>query len=148
MKGGFGAFGVGASGGVGIDLKTINDNVNQRTKIGNSKTTLTIGTKDNPAPILLELLPIAEVLGKSMWGATFIEDGVALKQKNLKRALKLYPSQTGAQIKKGMLTQLQPVYPVANVCNCHCSLLIQGCVKIALLHAYCTIHRSTYNCSP
>ena len=112
MKGGFGAFGVGASGGVGIDLKTINDNVNQRTKIGNSKTTLTIGTKDNPAPILLELLPIAEVLGKSMWGATFIEDGVALKQKNLKRALKLYPSQTGAQIKKGMLTQLQPVYPV------------------------------------
>lgn len=58
-----------------------------------------------------------------MWGPTFVEDGVVVKRKNLEAALKLYPSQTGAQIKKGMLIQLQSVCPVFNVHNCLCFFL-------------------------
>ena len=98
-----GAYGGGVSAEVGIDLKTINNNINQRTRIGSSNTTLVIGTSDNPAPILLELMPVAEILGKTLWGPTWVEDGIHLKQNNLKRALQMYPKQTGARIEKGML---------------------------------------------
>ena len=45
-------------------------------------------------------MPIAKVVDKRMWGPTWQEDGVDLKRKNLEEALKLYPSQTGANINK------------------------------------------------
>ena len=56
----------------------INDNVNRRTRIGSS--TPTIGTSDDPAPILLELKPIAKVVTNEcgVW-PTWQEDGVTLK---------------------------------------------------------------------
>ena len=101
MNAGLILHGVGTSGGIGIDLKTINENMNQYTSIGHSNTTLTIGTSKNPVPILLELAPLVEVVARKMWGPLWHKNKVDLKQKNIEKALKLYPSETGASIKAG-----------------------------------------------
>ena len=103
MKVGGGANGGGATGDFSIDLKTLNKNVNGRTKIGHSKTTLTIGSEEIPAPIKLELMPIAEALSELMWGPTWREDGIAERQQSLVQALLRYPIMTGAHVNKGII---------------------------------------------
>ena len=104
MNAGIVVKGIGVSGNIGIDLNQINNNVNKYTSIGSSNSTLTIGSKQNPAPIkFLELTPISDVIEKRLWGTSWKEDRVVLKQKNLRRALNMYPKITGASIKDGML---------------------------------------------
>ena len=100
---GFTFFGVGASQGIGINLKTLNRNIDAQTEFGHSKSTLTIGTTDNPAPIHLELMPLFKVVDKNMWGSAWDENVMASKKKNLIRALELYPNQTDAHLEKGII---------------------------------------------
>ena len=62
---------------------------------------LTIGSEKSPAPIKLELMPLAEALTELMWGPGWKDDGIAEKQKSLTTALLRYPSITGARVNKG-----------------------------------------------
>ena len=73
MNDGGGAFGVSASGEVGLDLKTINKNTNELNQTDDSTITVDVGSKEIPALIQLTLTPIAKVLSKSAWGPTWDE---------------------------------------------------------------------------
>ena len=72
-----------------------------QTKFVHSKSTLMIGTTDNPAPIHLELIQLSKVANKNMWDLAWDENAMASK-KNLIRALELYPNQTDAHLEKGI----------------------------------------------
>ena len=102
MNAGGGAFGVSASGEVGLDLKTLNKNANELSRLDNSTVKARLGSKDLPAPIHLELTPIAEVLSESAWGPTWDDYGIDARQRNLKEALNYYPIHVGAHIDKGI----------------------------------------------
>ena len=103
MNAGGGAFGVSASGEVGLDLKTLNKNVKELNRVDDSTVTADVGSKEIPAPIYLELTPIAEVLSKSAWGPTWDDYGIDTRQRNLKDALNMYPEHVHAHINKGMI---------------------------------------------
>jgi hypothetical protein len=103
LNAGGGAFGVSASGEVGLDLKTLNKNANELNQVDDSTVTAHVGSEEIPAPIKLELTPIAEVLSKSAWGPTWDDYGIDARQRNLKEALNFYPVHVGAQIGKGII---------------------------------------------
>ena len=106
MNAGGGAFGVSASGEVGLDLKTLNKNVNELNRADDSTITADVGSKEIPAPIYLKLTPIAEVLSKNAWGPTWDDYGIDARQRNLKDALDMYPEHVHAHIDKGMISIL------------------------------------------
>ena len=106
MKAGGGAFGVSASGEVGLNLKKINHNVNELEQSDDSSFEADVGSEEIPAPIYLQLTPIAEVLSEGAWGQTWEDYGIDTRQMNLKQALNLYPVHVGAHIDESMLLVL------------------------------------------
>jgi hypothetical protein len=103
LNAGGGAFGVSASGEVGLDLKMLNENADELIRVKDSITKARVGSEEIPAPIKLEFTPIAEVLSKSAWGPTWDDYGIDARQRNLKEALTFYPVHAGAQIDKGII---------------------------------------------
>ena len=81
----------------------MNNKINEETNIGQSSTNTEIGSRKNPAPVQLALIPIHEVVDMNIWGPTWDEDGVAVKRKNIEKALRLYPIKIHAHIEKGRL---------------------------------------------
>lgn len=70
-------------------------------------TTMETGSDNKPEPIILKLTPIIEILeDKTTWGPKWNDDEVALKCKNLERALDLYLNLTNAHINPGIYAQL------------------------------------------
>lgn len=102
MSAGGGAFGISASGEVGLDLQTLNANAKSLNQFDASTITADVGSEAIPAPILLELKPLAEVLSRSAWGPTWDDYGIDTRQRNLQEALHVYPDHVGAHIDKGM----------------------------------------------
>ena len=103
MNAGGGAFGVSASGEVGLDLKMLNTNAKELSRLDSSTVTVQVGSKGLPASIHLELTPIAEVLSESAWGPTWDNYGIGARQRNLKAALNYYPVHVGAHIDNGIV---------------------------------------------
>ena len=103
MNAGGGALGISASGEVGLDLKMLNKNTNELTRFHSSTESVHVGEKEMPAPIHLELTPIAEVLSESAWGPTWDDYGIDARQRNLKEALNYYPVHVGAHIDNGIV---------------------------------------------
>ena len=101
LNGGIGVSGASASGKIGIDLKTINNNIDKLDQLETTTLETKVGSKESPAPIHLELKPIAEVLTQNAWGPTWDECGISAIQRNLRQALNLYPVHVGAHISKG-----------------------------------------------
>ena len=101
LNAGGGAYGVSASGEISLDLKKINENAKELNQVDDSTITTNVGSKEFPAPIFLTLKPLAEVLTKSAWGPTWEDYGIDARQRNLKKALNMYPDYVGAQIDKG-----------------------------------------------
>ena len=85
-------------------MKNLNQNINQNTKLGKSVIKFTIGSRDVPLPIHLELVPITKALDKIWWGnlTEWKRDKIDQKQRNLAKALKDYPRNVHAKINKGM----------------------------------------------
>ena len=100
LSGRYGTFTASASFG----MKNLNQNINQNTKLGESVTEFTIGSRDIPLPIHLELIPITKALDKIWWGnlTEWKRDKIDTKQRNLAKALKDYPKNVHAKINKGM----------------------------------------------
>ena len=115
LNAGGGAFGASASGEVSFNLNTINDNINGFKQSKTSSIIAVVGTKESPAPIFLELSPVAQVLSKSAWGPTWDEYGIDARQRNLKEALNLYPVHVGAHIDKGMILILPQVLIICDL---------------------------------
>ena len=103
MNAGGGALGISASGEVGLNLKMLNKNTNELTRFDSSTLSVNVGEKEMPAPIHLELTPIAEVLSESAWGPTWDDYGIDARQRNLKEALNYYPVHVGAHIDNGIV---------------------------------------------
>ena len=103
MNAGGGALGISASGEVGVDLKMLNKNTNELTRFDSSTESVHVGEEDMPAPIHLELTPIAEVLSESAWGPTWDDYGIDARQRNLIEALNYYPTHVGAHIDNGIV---------------------------------------------
>ena len=103
MNAGGGALGISASGEVGLDLKMLNKNTNELTRFDSSTLSVNVGSKDLPAPIHLELTPLAEVLSESAWGPSWDDYGIDTRQKNLKEALNYYPIHVGDHIDSGIV---------------------------------------------
>ena len=103
MNAGGGALGISASGEVGLDLKMLNKNTNELAQFDSSTLSVNVGEKEMPAPIDLELTPIAEVLSESAWGPSWDDYGIDARQRNLKEALNYYPVHVGAHIDNGIV---------------------------------------------
>ena len=103
LNAGGGAFGVFASGEVGFDLKTINDNINSFKQSETSSIKAQVGSEEIPAPFFLKLKPIAEMLSKNAWGSTWDDYGIGARQRNLKAAINKYPEHIHAHIDNGKL---------------------------------------------
>ena len=81
----------------------LNKNTNELTRFDSSTLSVNVGEEDMPAPIHLELTPIAEVLSESAWGPSWDIYGIDARQRNLKEALNYYPVHIGAHIDNGIV---------------------------------------------
>ena len=93
-----------------FSIKTLNENVNQNTRLGKSWKKFTIGTKAVPLPIHLDLKQISKALDANWWGGmlSWRRDGIHTKQKNLIRAIKEYPAYVHAKKNIGNLKSSSP----------------------------------------
>lgn len=90
----------GVNANLGFSIKTINENIDQKTNLGEEIGRSTIGSPDIPLPIHLDLRLITEALDKVWWRGGE-EWSRIKKQKNLMRALKRYPRYVHAKKNTG-----------------------------------------------
>ena len=99
VKGKFGGYRASA----GFSIKTVNENINQNTKLGKSWRKITIGSKGVPQPIHIDLKLITKALDTNWWGGMveWRKLGIKQKQKNLMKALKEYAGYVHARKNTG-----------------------------------------------
>ena len=90
----------GVSARAGFSIKTLNENIDQKTNLGKKITEFTIGSQVIPLPIHLDLRLITEALDKIWWRGGN-EWSRKKKQKNLMKALKGYPRYVRAKKNTG-----------------------------------------------
>ena len=103
VGGRYGLFSASAS----FSIKNLNENINQNTRLGKSWRKFTIGRRDVPLPIHLDLKVISKALDTNWWGGVLLwrRYGINLKQRNLIRALKEYPAYVRAKKNQGSQVQ-------------------------------------------
>ena len=86
-------------------MSKLNENINQKTTLGEKVIQFTIGTKSIPLPIHIKLTPITKALDPIWWDGydQWWWNRIGLKQRNLARAVREYPEYVRAKINKGML---------------------------------------------
>lgn len=96
-----GGFNVGvASGSVEVSIDVLNNMASSSSVFGSKLTTLSIGTKEIPLPITLELEPIYTALEKIHWknlpkGKSYKSLSISQKKANLEMAFENYPDEVG-----------------------------------------------------
>lgn len=95
---------LGASGSLSLDIKTLDENVDENTQIGESLMSFTIGSADVPLPIHTKVVPIIEAMGNSFWDTNERDTyGISQKRTHMDKALTDYATNKQARINAGML---------------------------------------------
>ena len=115
---------LGFSGSFSVDVNTFNQHVSDSARFGSEQRGVSSGSKiiksqgqyqidDNnqrpPIPIRMSVIPIPTALDQRLWtelpetGHTYTSLGVSTKLHNLERALRQYPTWSGAPTSSGML---------------------------------------------
>ena len=99
VGGGYKGFKASAS----FNMKNLNENINQNTRLGKSLIKFTIGSRKVPLPIHIKLTPITKALDKIWWGGCsgWRRGKINQKQRNLARAVRDYPRNVRAKANKG-----------------------------------------------
>ena len=87
-----------------FNIHTLNQNINQNTRLGKSLRKFTIGSRRIPLPIHLDLKLISKALDTNWWGGLsgWKKNNIDRKQRNLVRALKQYPRYVRAKKNTGI----------------------------------------------
>ena len=86
-----------------FNMKNLNENINQNTRLGKSLIRFTIGSRKVPLPIHIKLTLITKALDRIWWGgySGWRRGKINQKQRNLARAVRDYPRNVRAKINKG-----------------------------------------------
>ena len=91
------------SASVSIDVNTLDQRVNQNTRIGRQMEGFTIGTQEVPLPIHVKVVPISIALNDHLWDEASLTV-IRRKKVHMKKALVDYPANKRARISAGKYT--------------------------------------------
>lgn len=85
-----------ASGSISISIGTLNQRVSSSSTFGSKMTQFTIGTREFPRPIHMEMKPIFEALDKKYWPSDVYDSyQIGQRKEALRQAYLEYPKLIG-----------------------------------------------------
>jgi len=126
-----------ASGSVGIDINTINQQVSHGNEFGSKQTTFRIGTKNVPLPIKMKMRPIYTAMDPIYWGSAYASLHIASKKTHLMKAFNDYKTSRGfLSYGNYGATNLKNVYN--EVSRATCSMHAYYSHRKKLMRHFCT----------